>query len=121
MNAREFYTSIINYLDGQDMDAEAVKTYAVDALAKMDARNEKAKSRERKPNAEVIARRETLQNFFLANAGAEFTADQIAAVTGLTPAQISASVGKLEYTIDKGVRKIDSKHSKVTYTLSVCQ
>lgn len=116
MTSREFYTSIINYLDGADMDGEAVQNYAREALAKLDVKNEKAKARPRKVNAEVAARREAVDTFFNTNSG-EFTADEIAEALELSPAQVSSAFRTYiaDGKVSKGVRKIDSKHTKVTY------
>jgi DNA-binding transcriptional ArsR family regulator len=118
MTTREFYTSIINYLDGQDIDGTAVQEFAKDALAKLDARNEKAKARPRKADPAVTARKDAVTEFVATNEG-EFTADEIAEILGLTAPQVSSALrvhvagGK----VTKGSRKIDSKHSKVTYVI----
>ena len=55
MTSREFYTSILNYLDGGDMDNAAVQEFAQSKLAKMDAQNEKRRNTERKPTPKQIA------------------------------------------------------------------
>lgn len=52
MTNREFYTAIINYLDGADMDGEAVQAFACDALAKLDHTNEVRKVAAAKKAAE---------------------------------------------------------------------
>ena len=118
MTNREFYTNIINYLDGADIDGEATREFAVEALAKLDARNEKAKARPRKENAEVAGRKVAMAEFVFSNEG-EFTADEIAETLGLTAPQVSSAMrvyvagGK----VTKGTRKIDSKHTKVVYKI----
>ena len=118
MTNREFYTSIISYLDGADMDGEAVRQFAVDALSKLDARNEKAKARPRKADPAVTERKSVLAHFVDESEG-ELTADEIAEATGLTPAQIASGMRPYvaEGTVTKGSRKIDSKHTKVTYKI----
>ena len=55
MTSREFYTSILNYLDGGDMDNAAVQEFAQSKLAKLDAQNEKRRNTERKPTPKQIA------------------------------------------------------------------
>ena len=55
MTSREFYTSILNYLDGGDMDGAAVQEFAQSKLAKLDAQNEKRRNAERKPTPKQIA------------------------------------------------------------------
>ena len=116
MTNREFYTSIINYLDGADIDGEATREFAVEALAKLDARNEKAKTRPRKADPAVQSRKDTVANF-VADAEGEFTADEIAETIGLTAPQVSSALRAFVAAgkVTKGSRKIDSKHTKVTY------
>jgi len=118
MTTREFYTSIINYLDGQDMDTEAIQEFAKDALAKLDARNEKARSKPRKADPAVEARKNVIAEFITGTDG-EFTADEIAELTGLTAPQVASAmrVHVSAGIVTKGTRKIDSKHSKVTYVI----
>ena len=118
MTTREFYTSIVNYLDGQDMDAEAIQEFAKDALAKMDARNEKARSKPRKADPAVEARKNVIAEFITSTDG-EFTADEIAELTGLTAPQVASAmrVHVSAGIVTKGTRKVDSKHSKVTYVI----
>ena len=118
MTTREFYTSIINYIDGQDMDAIAIQEFAKDALAKLDARNEKARSKPRKADPAVTARKEAIGEFLATHEG-EYTADEIAEILGLTAPQVSAAMrtAVAMNLVTKGTRKIDSKHSKVTYVI----
>ena len=104
MTNREFYTAIVNYLDGADMDGVAIREFAVEALAKLDARNEKAKARPRKENAEVAGRKAAVAEFIVTHEG-EFTADEIAEEIGKTVPMSPAAVAS------------DSKHSKVTYKI----
>ncbi|MBO7713543.1 MAG: hypothetical protein J6S85_08225 [Methanobrevibacter sp.] len=96
------------------VDIEALSTKAAELLAAMDAKNEKAKARPKKENADVTARRAQVVEFFKSNDG-EFTADEVAEQTGLTAPQIASAVRSMGDAITKGKRKIDSKHSKVTY------
>ena len=122
MTNREFYTAIVNYLDGADMDGVAIREFAVEALSKMDARNEKAKARPRKENAEVAGRKAAVAEFIVTHEG-EFTADEIAEEIGKTvpmsPAAVASAmrVHVAAGAVTKGNRKIDSKHSKVTYKI----
>ena len=55
MTSREFYTSILNYLDGGDIDSAAVQEFAQHKLVKIDEQNEKRRSAERKPTPKQIA------------------------------------------------------------------
>lgn len=118
MTNREFYTSIINYLDGADIDGEATREFAVEALAKLDARNEKAKARPRKENAEVAGRKAAVAEFIITHEG-EFTGDEIAEILNMTSAQVASAmrVHVAGGAVTKGSRKIDSKHSKVVYKI----
>lgn len=122
MTTREFYTAIVNYLDGADIDGAAVQEFAKDALAKLDARNEKAKARPRKENAEVAGRKAAMAEFIATHEG-EFTADEIAEEIGKTvpmsPAAVASAmrVHVAGGAVTKGSRKIDSKHTKVTYKI----
>ena len=55
MTSREFYTSILNYLDGGDIDNAAVQEFAQHKLVQMDEQNEKRRNAERKPTPKQIA------------------------------------------------------------------
>jgi len=55
MTSREFYTSVISYLNGGDIDNAAIQEFAQSKLAKMDAQNEKRRNTERKPTPKQIA------------------------------------------------------------------
>ena len=122
MTNREFYTNIINYLDGADIDGEATREFAVEALAKLDARNEKAKARPHKENAEVAGRKAAVAEFIATHEG-EFTGDEIAEEIGKTipmsPAAVASAmrVHVAGGAVTKGSRKIDSKHTKVVYKI----
>ena len=113
MTTREFYQSVIS---GTITPDTIEKAQAL--LASLDARNEKAKARPRKADPAVTARKDAVAEFVLSNEG-EFTADEIAETLGLTAPQVSSalrvfvSAGK----VTKGSRKIDSKHTKVTYVI----
>ena len=114
MTNREFYTDIANL---PEIPAELVE-FANESLAKLDARNEKAKARPRKENAEVTGRKAAVAEFILTHEG-EFTGDEIAETLNMTSAQV-ASAMRVHVTggaVTKGSRKIDSKHSKVTYVI----
>lgn len=118
MTNREFYTSIINYLDGADIDGEATREFAVEALAKLDARNEKAKARPRKESAEVAGRKAAVAEFIATHEG-EFTGDEIAETLNMTNAQVASAmrVHVAGGAVTKGSRKIDSKRTKVIYKI----
>ena len=90
MTNREFYTNIINYLDGQDMDGEAIRQFAVDALSKLDMRNEKRKSTESKEKKETAERRDAVLEFLKTHEGA-WTRDQISFEIGMDPAKVTGA------------------------------
>lgn len=114
MTNREFYTAIANL---SEIPAELVE-FANESLAKLDARNEKAKARPRKENAEVAGRKAAVAEFIITHEG-EFTADEIAETLNMTSAQVASAmrVHVAGGTVTKGSRKIDSKHSKVVYKI----
>lgn len=120
MTTREFLNDVLSMcalFTDQPADCvniEDVSTKATELLAAMDAKNEKAKARPKKENVDVTARRAQVAEFFLSNDG-EFTADEVAERTGLSAPQIASAVRSMGEAITKGKRKIDSKHSKVTY------
>ena len=113
MTIREFYNAIVNANVSDEITEKATEL-----IAQLDARNEKAKARPRKADPAVAERKSVLAHFVDENEG-EFTADEIAEATGLTPAQIASGMRPYvaEGTVTKGTRKIDSKHSKVTYKI----
>lgn len=120
MTTREFLNDVVslcalfNDQPADCVDVGALSTKATELLAAMDAKNAKAKEKPRKADPEVTARRAQVAEFFLSNDG-EFTADEVAEQTGLTASQVASAVRSMGETIIKGKRKIDSKHSKVTY------
>lgn len=120
MTTREFLNDVVslcalfNDQPADCVDVEALSTKATELLAAMDAKNAKAKEKPRKADPEVTARRAQVVEFFNSNDG-EFTADEVAEQTGLTAPQVASAVRSMGETIIKGKRKIDSKHSKVTY------
>lgn len=120
MTTREFLNDVLSLcalFTDQPADCvsiEDVSTKATELLAAMDAKNEKAKARPKKENVDVTARRAQVAEFFLSNDG-EFTADEVAERTGLSAPQVASAVRSMGEAVTKGKRKIDSKHSKVTY------
>ena len=120
MTNREFLNDVVSLcalFTDQPADCvniEDVSTKATELLAAMDAKNAKAKEKPRKADPKVAERRAQVAEFFNSNDG-EFTADEVAEQTGLTAPQVASAVRSMGETITKGKRKIDSKHSKVTY------
>jgi len=121
MTTREFYVNVLDLIDVIEsddptgcVDTKAMAEKAHGLIAAMDAKNAKAKERPRKENAEVADRRAKVVKFFEEN-GDEYTADEVAEQTGLTAPQVASAVRTMGNSIVKGKRKIDSKHSKVTY------
>ena len=120
MTTREFLNDVVslcalfNDQPTDCVDIESLSTKATELLAAMDAKNAKAKEKPRKADPEVAARRAQVVEFFNSNDG-EFTADEVAEQTGLTAPQVASAVRSMGEAITKGKRKIDPKHSKVTY------
>lgn len=120
MTTREFLNDVVSLcalFNDQPADCvniEDVSTKATELLAAIDAKNTKAKEKPRKADPKVTERRAQVVEFFNSNDG-EFTADEVAEQTGLTAPQVASAVRSMGETITKGKRKIDSKHSKVTY------
>lgn len=120
MTTREFLNDVVSLcalFTDQPADCvniEDVSAKATELIAALDAKNAKAKARPKKENAEVADRRAKVVKFFEEN-GDEYTADEVAEQTGLTAPQVASAVRSMGEAITKGKRKIDSKHSKVTY------
>lgn len=118
MTTRELYNAVIAHINGEALPYGLTEDELCEGfeglIAKLDAKNAKAKERPRKENAEVAERRAKVEQFFKEN-GDEFTADEVAEQTGLTAPQVASAVRSMGDAITKGKRKIDSKHSKVTY------
>lgn len=125
MTTREFLNDVVSLcalFTDQPADCvniEDVSTKATELLAAMDAKNEKAKARPRKADPAVEERKSAVSHFVLNHVGEEFTADEVAEQTGLTAPQVASAMRTYVTagTVKKGVRKIDSKHSKVTYII----
>lgn len=118
MTNREFYTNIINYLDGQDMDGEAIRQFAVDALSKLDMRNEKRKSTESKEKKETAERRDAVLEFLKTHEGA-WTRDQISFEIGMDPAKVTGACTILIKSglVVKSEIKVE-KSRKVAYSIA---
>lgn len=114
MTIREFYNAVINANVSDEITEKATEL-----VAQLDARNEKAKARPRKADPAVTARKDAVTEFVATNEG-EFTADEIAETLNMTSAQVASAmrVHIAGGAVTKGSRKIDSKHSKVTYVIS---
>lgn len=111
MTNREFLNAVVNAAISDEITDKANAL-----LAAMDSKNEKAKTRPKKANPDVTARREKVSSF-VASANGEYTVDEIAAEIELTAPQVSSALKSYvdAGTVKKGTRKIDSKHSKITY------
>lgn len=125
MTTREFLNGVISVcaLFGDQpadcVNIEELSTKASDLLTALDAKNEKAKARPRKADPAVEERKNAVFHFVLNHVGEEFTADEVAEQTGLTAPQVASAMRTYVAggRVTKGVRKIDSKHSKVTYII----
>ena len=114
MTYREFLLSVVN---GTGISEDTMQK-ARELLTALDEKNAKAKARPRKADPAVTARKEAIGEFLATHEG-EYTADEIAEILGLTAPQVSAAMRTAVATnlVTKGTRKIDSKHSKVTYII----
>ena len=125
MTTREFLNGVLDIcalFNDQPADCvsiEELSTKAFELITALDEKNAKAKARPRKADPAVEERKNAVFHFVLNNVGGEFTADEVAEQTGLTAPQVASAMRTYVAagTVKKGVRKIDSKHSKVTYII----
>ena len=113
MTNRELYTATINYLHGEDVDtAELCAAAFEDALAKLDAQNEKRKAASAVKAAEKQAEKEPVREALFAVMGGEdapMTASMLIEAAGLDvkPASVPSLMRPL---IEAGrVAKVDVK------------
>lgn len=111
MTTREYFQTVLDAHISDDMD----KTSA-ELIAKLDARNEKRKSADSKAKRESADRRAIVLDFLKSNEG-QFTRDDIASATNLTPAQVTAACKALGDAVKKSEVKVD-KARKVVYSLA---
>lgn len=125
MTTREFLNGVqalcalFNDQPADCVNIEELSSKASDLLTALDAKNAKAKERPRKADPAVEERKNAISHFVLNNVGSEFTADQVAEQTGLTTSQVASAMRLYVNAgrVTKGSRKVDSKHSKVTYII----
>lgn len=129
MTTREFLNDVLSLcalFTDQPTDCvniEDVSAKASNLLTALDEKNAKAKERPRKADPAVEERKNAISHFVLNHVGEEFTADEVAQLINetvpMSPAAVASamrvyvSAGR----VTKGIRKIDSKHSKVTYII----
>ena len=115
MTLRSFYETVASANLSDEMTEKALSL-----IAGLDSKNEKAKARPRKVDAAVQARKDDVAAFVVTHPHGEFTADEIASELGFSAAQVSAAMRELVTSgkVTKGSRKLDSKHSKVTYVIA---
>lgn len=113
MTNREIYGSMIAYLDGSDeIDVDALRAACVEALAKLDATNEKRKAASAVKAAEKQAEKEPVRDALFAVMGGEdapMTASMLIEAAGLDvkPASVPSLMRPL---IEAGrVAKVDVK------------
>ena len=112
MTNREFYTAIINYLDGAEMDGEAIQAKAREELAKLDHTNEARKVKAAEKAAEKQAEKAPIREALLAvmgNAENPMTATMLIEAAGLEikPASVPSLMRPL---VEQGVvGKVDVK------------
>lgn len=116
MTTREFYQTVINCTNGEEVDYEAMRSKAQELIAALDAKNEKRKTTETKEQKEAAARRELVKNFFLSHPDEPFTRDSIAEELGVSAGQVSAAAKTLvtDGIITKAEAKV-GKAKKVVY------
>lgn len=126
MTTREFLNGVLDLIDVIEsddptgcVDTKVMGDKARELIAALDAKNAKAKARPRKADPAVEERKSVVSHFVLNHVGEEFTADEVAEQTGLTAPQVASAMRTYvaDGHVTKGVRKIDSKHSKVTYII----
>ena len=129
MTTREFLNDVLSLcalFTDQPTDCvniEDVSAKASNLLTALDEKNAKAKERPRKADPAVEERKNAISHSVLNHVGEEFTADEVAQLINetvpMSPAAVASamrvyvSAGR----VTKGIRKIDSKHSKVTYII----
>lgn len=111
MTTREYFQTVLDAHISDDMDKASVEL-----ISKLDARNEKRKSSDSKAKRESADRRAIVLDFLKGNEG-QFTRDDIAVATNLTPAQVTAACKALGDAIVKSEVKID-KARKVAYSIA---
>ena len=118
MTTREFLNGVLNANISDELS-----TKAQELLTALDEKNAKAKARPRKADPAVEERKNAVSHFVLNHVGEEFTADEVAEqineTVPMSPAAVASAMRTYVAagTVKKGVRKIDSKHSKVTYII----
>lgn len=85
MTNREFFVAV----SSSDV-ADELKQFALDSIAKLDAKNAKRSSADSKEKHESAARRQLVLSC-VQNADAPMTRDAIAEITGLTPGQVTSA------------------------------
>jgi methylphosphotriester-DNA--protein-cysteine methyltransferase len=116
MTTREFYQTVINCTNGEEVDYEAMRSKAQELIAALDAKNEKRKNTETKEQKEAAARAAAVLAF-LKEQTEPVTRDTIAGVLGMSPAQASAACKALGGAITKTEIKVD-KARKVAYSIA---
>ena len=112
MTNRELYTNTINYLRGGDVDVAELVTAFEEALAKLDATNEKRKAASALKAAEKQAEKEPIREALFAVMGGEdapMTASMLIEAAGLDikPASVPSLMRPL---VEAGrVTKVDVK------------
>ena len=112
ITTRQYFQTVLDAHISAEMDALSAKY-----IAGLDARNAKRKGADTKEKREVRARVESVKDFFDAHKGEWFTRDQIAAVCGISGAQVTAACKALGEYITKGEAKVD-KTKRVVYSLA---
>ena len=116
ITARDFYKLVLDATRDSDAeDYQLMHDYALDAIAKLDARNEKRKATPTKASSEAAARKEAVKRELGLTVG--LSREDIAEALGITPGQATAALTALvkEGFAVKTSVKVD-KSSKMVYT-----
>lgn len=113
MTTREFFVAV-----STANVSEEIQQFALDSIAKLDAKNAKRSSADSKEKRETSARRASVLAFLSENEGS-FSRGDVATATGLTVGQVSSACTALikEGLVTKSEVKVDKK-VRVVYTLA---
>lgn len=111
MTLRQYYQTVLDAHIDEDMDKASTEL-----INKLDERNEKRKSADSKEKRETAERRAIVLKYLQDNEG-QYTRDDIANATGLTPGQVSSACSALGESIKKSEVKVD-KAKRTVYEIA---
>lgn len=114
MTKREFLNAVI-----ANEITEEIKDFAREEIAKMDKRNAEKTSKQSKKTIENVEVRESIKDA-VANAEEAMTAEEIAAVIGITTSKASSLASRMatEGSLVKTDKKIKGKGTRKAYTVA---